>query len=239
MNLLAFFPELQRELDLAFKDAVGRVTKPSFQHSKERFIIAEVFFHKKSDLTENDRRELVVLIKDAGDSKELKACLRNWGSPSTGALPSLLSRFTSLFNSKEWISDSINEATRKTRDIQDWAFITTLQEKVLKEPFLQQLAQEVMTETYAYLREFMKKQLPKLYLRAYNIKQKRMYHQVEAEAKDQDQKRRASSRRSWFNEINMVQTQVTQGYALYYLQIYLPLFKCLIQAPGHSVYQKC
>jgi len=211
------FPELQKELDLVFKEAVGRISKPGFQHSKEQVIIAEVFFNKKSDLAENDRRELVALIKAAGSSRELKGHLRNWESPSSGGLSSFLpGSLLSLFHSKEWTSESIDEAVRKSRDIGDWVFLTGLQEKVLKEPLLQQLAQDVMAEAYAHLQAFMRHRLPRLYSRAQDIKQKRMYHQVEAEANDQDQKRRKSSRNDWFDEIKIAQAQANPGYVLCY-----------------------
>ena len=233
------FPELHRELDLVFKDAVGRITKPGFQHSKERVIIAEVFFNKKPDLAENDRRELVALIKDAGSSKELKTRLRNWESPSTGGLSSFLpvslfSGFGSLFHLKEWTSDSINEAVGRSRDIPDRVFLATLQEKVSKEPLLEQLAQDVVVEAHAHLREFLRQRLPRFYSCAHDIKQRRMHYQVEAEANDQDQKRRESSRNDWFDEIKMAQAQANPGYVFCCPLIYLTLHKCVLQIPGHG-----
>lgn len=227
-TLLALFPELQKELDLAFKEAVGKVSRPKFQHSKEQVIIAEVFFNKKSDLAENDRRELIALIKDAGSSKELKGRLRNWDSPSGGLSYFLPGPLLSLFRSKEWTSECIDEAVRKSRDIGDWVFLTGLQEKVLREPLLQQLAQDVMGEAYAHLQAFMRHRLPKLYLRAQDIKRKRMYYQVNAEANDQDQKRRRSSRNDWIDEINLAQAQADPGYVSCYLQVDLTLLKCTL-----------
>ena len=230
VTLLALFPELRRELDLTFKDAVGRIAKPSFQHSKERVIIAEVFFNKKPDLLENDRKELVALIKDAGDFKELKARLKNWESPSSGGLSSLLpdSLLSGFGLWKEWTSGGITEAVQKSKGIQDWVFLGALQEKVSKEPLLKQLVQDVVVEAHAHLREFMRQRLPRLYSCAYDIKRRRMYYQVDAEAHDQDQKKRKSSRNDWFDEIKMAQAQVNPGYVLCCPQIHLTLLKCTL-----------
>jgi len=172
VNLLALFPELHKELDLTFEDAVGRITKPGFQHSKERVLIAEVLFNKP-DLAENDQRE--------------------------------------------WTLGSINEAVQRSKDIQDWVFLAALQEKVSREPLLKQLAQDVVVEAHAHLQELMREQLPRLYSHAHNIKQKRMYHQIEVEANDQDQKRRRSSRNVLFNEIKVAQAQANPGYVPYCL----------------------
>jgi len=219
-NLLAFFPGLDKELDLAFKDAVGRVFRPNFQHSKEQVILAEVFFKKKPDLTEDDRRKLVDLIKGAGGFKELKARLKSWGSSSTGGLTALWSGFTSLFFSKEWTSESINEATEKSRAIKDFEFLAALQDKVSREPLLGQLTQNVMTEVHAHFQDFMKQRLPKLYFYAQNIKQKAMYHQVEAEATNQDQQMRMASRSNFFDDVKMAQAQANPGCVLHYLQVY-------------------
>ena len=210
MNLLALFPELDRELNLTF-NAASKITKSSFQNSKERVIVAEVFFNK-SDLAENDRREIVALIKDAGDSKELKTRLKSWESQPAGMFSSLLSRITSFLDLKRWASGGIDEAVQKSKDIQDQAFLADLQEKVSKEPLLEQLVQDVVVEAHAYLKEFMRHQLRKLYSCAHNIKQKRMHHQVEAEAKNQDQERRKSSRNGWFDDIEMAQAQANPGY---------------------------
>jgi len=182
-NLLALFPELHKELDLTFKDAVGRITKPGFQHSKERVFIAEVLFNKP-DLVENDQRE--------------------------------------------WTLVGINEAVQRSKDIQDWAFLAALPEKVSKEPLLKQLAQDVVVEAHAHLQEFMRQRLPRLYSHVHDIKQKRLYHQIEVEANDQDQKRRQSSRNDWFNEIKMARAQANPGYVPYCPQIYLTLLKCIL-----------
>ena len=216
-TLFALFPELQKEVDLASKEAVGRIAGPGFQHSKEQVIIAEVFFNKKSDLAENSRRELVALIKDAGSSRELKVRLKNWESPSTRGLSSLLpGPLLSLFRSKEWTAESIDEVVQKSRSMGDWVFLAGLQEKVLKEPLLQQLAQDVMEEVYAHLQAFMRHRLPRLRSRAQDIKRKVMHRQVEAGANDQEQKRRILSRNDWFDEIKMAQAQANPGYVLCY-----------------------
>ena len=217
------FPEIHKELDHTFKDAVGRITRPGFQHLKEQVIIAEVFFSKKPDLAENDRREIVALIKDAGSSKELKACLRNWES-STGGLSSFLPR--SLFLLKEWISDGIDEAVQKSKEIQDFAFLGALQEKVLKEPLPNQLAQDVVAEAHAHLQGFIRWQLPRLYSSVHDIKQRKMYHQVEAEANDQDRKRREALRNDLFDKIKTTQAWANPGYVLCSPQIYLTSLKC-------------
>ena len=227
MNLLALFPDLQNELELAFKEATSRIARPGFQCSKEKVIIVEVFFDDKPGLADNERREVVALVKATGGSKELKGRLKDWESPQTGVLSSLLSGFASFFHLKEWTSASINKAARKSRDTQDWVFLAALQEKVLKEPLLEQLAQDVMVEAHAHLCDFMKQRLPKLYSCAGNIKQRTMFHQVEAEANDQDQKRRALSRSDWFDGIKIAQAQVNPGYVLYYLQV-LTLLKCIL-----------
>ena len=236
MNFLALFPDLQNELDLAFEEATGRITRSGFQRSKEKVIIVEVFFDKKPDLAENDRRELVALVKEIGGSKELKARLKNWESPSTGLLSSLLSGFTSFFSLKEWTSGSIKEAVRQSKDTLDWVFLAALQEKVSKEPLLNQLAQDVVVEAHTHLQELMRQQLPRLYSRAYDIKQKKMYHQIEAEANSQDQKRRKLSRDYWFDEIKMAQAQANPGYFLHCIQIHFTLLKCTLQISGQDIH---
>lgn len=226
-NILAFLPELHKELDLASKDAVGKIFKPSFQRSKERLIIAEALFNKEPDLTENDQKELVALVKDAGSSKELKACLKDWESPPAGAL-SFFSRLISLFAGKEWTSDSIDEAVQKSRDLQDRVFLTDLQGKVSKNPLLEPLVQDTVTEAHAHLQEFMRQRLPRLYSHAHNIRQKAMHRQVEAEMSNQDQKRRVVLRSGWFDDIKMAQTQVNPGYIFCCLQVHLMSLKYIL-----------
>jgi len=107
-------------------------------------------------------------------------------------------------------------------------FLAALQEKVSKEPLLKQLAQDVVVEVHAHLQEFMRQQLPKLYSHAYDIKRKRIFHQIEVEANDQDQKRRRSSRNDWFNEIKTAQVQANPRYVSHCPQIYLTLLKCIL-----------
>ena len=211
MNLLALFPELQKEFDATLEGALGKVASSGFQRSKERVIIAETFFSKKPDLLENDRRELVAMIKAVDDSKALKSHLKDWGPSSAGGSSSFLSALKSLFLSQEQTSKSVDEAVRWSRDMKDWEFLTALPEKVSKEPLLEQLAQDVMKEAHQYFQEFMERSLPRLYFRAYNIKRQMMYHHVELAANEQDQKRRESSRSDWFNEIRMAQAQVNSG----------------------------
>ena len=104
-------------------------------------------------------------------------------------------------------------------------FLGALQEKVSKEPLLEQLAQDVVAEVHAHLREFMRQQLPRLYSSVHNIKQKKMYHQVGVEANDQDQKRRQSLRNDWFDEVKMTQAQANPGYVSCSPQICLTLLK--------------
>ena len=151
------------------------------------------------------------LIKDAGDAREFKARLKDWESPTEGGLSSIWSGFTSFFFSKESTS-GINEAVRKGRDIKDREFLAALQEKVFKEPLLEQLAQDVVKEAQMHFQGFIRNQLPKLHSRAHEIMQGRMRHQVEAQEKDQDQKRRALSRNVWFDAINIAQAQVVPEY---------------------------
>lgn len=210
-HLLALFPQLDSELDSALKDAVGRIPASSFQRSKERVIIAEFFFHKSPDLSASDRRKLVDLIEDAGDAKELKARLKVWESPTAGGLSSLWSGLTSLFKPKETTSD-ITEAARKSKDTNDREFLVALEEKVSKEPLLEQLAQDVVKEAHTHLQGFIRSRLQRLHSRAYDIKRGRMHHQVEVEVNDQDQKRRALLREEWFDEVKMAQAQVAPGY---------------------------
>ena len=204
-NLLLLFPDLQRELDIVRKDVSGKVARSGFQSSKERVIIAEAFFNGRSDLVEGDRRELVSLIKAVGDSKKLKARLKDWGASTEGP-PSFFSTLKSFFTSKEQTSKTVDEAANWSKDTKDWEFLAALPEKLSREPLLEQLAQDVIMEACTYFRDFMKQRLPKLYSRVCDIKRQTMYHQVELGAKEQDQNRKVSSRSDWFNEIKTVQT---------------------------------
>ena len=215
------FPKLHKELDIACEDGLGKVARSGFQHSKERVIIAEAFFNEKPNLTENHWRELVALIKDVGDLRTLKTYLKDWETP-TGRMLSLFSTLKSLV-SKEQISKAVDEATRQSKDTNDQEFLAALPEKVSKEPLLKLPAQDVMREVYVYFQEFMEWRLHKLYFRAHDIKQQAMHHQVDLMAKDQDQKRRMSSRSSLFEEIKMAQAQADQGYVSCCLWVYLPL----------------
>ena len=154
---------------------------------------------------ENGQRKLIALINYAHDLKELKGNLKNWESFSAGGPSSLRSGFTSNFASKEWTSVCIDEAVHKSKGTSDLAFLAALQEKVSKEPLLEQLAQDVVMEAHAHFWEVMRQCLPKLYSRAHNIKRKAMHYYIEAEANDQDQKRRALLRSSWIDEIKLAQ----------------------------------
>ena len=212
VNLLQFFPELGKELGVTFKDIVGR-TKPSFQHAKERVIIAESFLHKMPNLPADSKKNLVTLIKDVGNSKELKTHLKAWEPSPTGGLPAIFSMVKSIFVSKEQTSNIVNEAAAQSKNTKDQEFFAALQDKVYREPLLEQLAQDVMAEASRHFQDSLKQYLPRLYLRAHDIRQRTVYHQVEVEGHDQDQKRRASIRSEWFDEIKMVQAQVDPGYA--------------------------
>jgi hypothetical protein len=69
----------------------ARPAKPSLQRSKEQVIIAEVLLDKMApNLEEDDKKELVSLIKEAGTSKELKAYLKDWDLLPTGGSSSFL-----------------------------------------------------------------------------------------------------------------------------------------------------
>jgi hypothetical protein len=227
-NLLVLFPGLQKELDVTLKDALGRVKKTGFQRSKERVIIAEAFFNKEPGIAENDRRELVALIKDAGDSKELKTRLKGWESSSTGGPSSIFSVLKSVFVSKEQTSKSVDDAARRSRDIKDSDFLAALPEKVSKEPLLEQLVQDVVAEAHGYFREFMTQRLPRLYSRVHDIRQQMVYRQVELGANEQDQGRKVSSRSIWFDEIKMAQAQANPGYVLCCPRVYPALLKCIL-----------
>ena len=208
---LESFPELRRELDVALRSDLAKVNGRGFQRSKERVIIAEAFFNKKQNLSESDRRAVVALIKDAGDSRELKARLKDWET-SAGGSSSFISTLKSFFVSKEQTSKTVDEAAHQSKDTRDQEFLAMLHDKLSKEPLLQQLVQDAMTEAQAYFREFTKQHLRKLYSYAQSIKRKMMYHQVELGATEQDRKRRASSRSDWFNDIKLAQPQVNTGY---------------------------
>jgi len=188
------------------------VANSGFQYSKERVIIAETFFDENPHLSDNDRRDLVAVIKDAGSSRMLKTRLKDWES-SAGPPSSWLSLTTlkSLFVSKEQTSKIVDDAARRSRDIKDLDFLVALPEMVIKEPVLEQFSQEVMKDAHAHFREFVERRLPRLYSRAHEIKQQMMYRQVELGEKKQDQERRASLRSDWVNEIRTAQTQVASG----------------------------
>lgn len=194
---------------------MGRIAKSGFQHSKERVIIAEVFLNEMLDLKEDDQRDLVTLIKDAGNSKELKYCLKHWEPSTTGGLSSIWTLVTSFFSSKEQTSKCLDEAANKSRNTKDQEFLATLPGKVSKEPLLEQLARDAVIEAHEYFQTFMKQHLPRLYSHACEIKRQTIYRQVEVEVNDQDQKRRASARSDWFDKIKMGQPQVDSGYVQY------------------------
>jgi hypothetical protein len=227
-NIVAFFPELERELDDALRHTLSRVAGPGFHHSKERVFVAEAFFDEQPDLTKDDRRELVTLIRSASDLRALKNRLKGWEAPSTTGSSSILSVLTSFLPSKEQFSKIVDDAARRSRETKDFEFLGALPGKVSKEPLLDQLAQDAITEAYEYFREFMQRRLPRLYSRVYDIKQKAMHRQVELGAKEEDRQRKMSSRRDLFNELKMAQTHVDLGYVLCYPQGYLTLLKCVL-----------
>lgn len=203
-NLLTLFPDLHKELDIVHKDVVGKVARPGFQSLKERVLIAEAFFNGKPNLVEGDRRELVTMFKAAGDSKKLKARLKDWET-STGWSTSLPSVLKSLFVSKEQTSKVVNEAVKRSKDMKDWEFLAALPEILSKEPLLEQLTQDAIMEAHVYFQEFMKEHLNKLYSRACDIKRQTMYHQVELVAKEQDRNRKMLLRSVWFDAMRLVQ----------------------------------
>jgi hypothetical protein len=206
------FPELEKEIGVVLKDVLSKVARPGFHRAKERVIIAESFFNEQPGIAENHRREIVVQIKAAGDSKELNARLKGWeASPAKGS-SSLFSILTSLFVSKEQTSKSVDDAARRSRNTKDFKFLASLPEKVSKEPLLDQLAQDAIIEAYRYLREFMQRRLPRFYSRVYDIKQKAMYRQVDLGGYEQDRQRKMFSRSEWFNEIKMAQAHVKPVY---------------------------
>jgi hypothetical protein len=113
-----------------------------------------------------------------GNSKELKTHLKAWEPSPTGGLPAIFSLVKSIFVSKEQTSNIINEAAASEQgNMKDWEFLTALPDKVSKEPLLEQLAQDAITEAYRYFGRFMQRRLPRFYSRVYDIKQKAMYRQ--------------------------------------------------------------
>ena len=235
-NLLVSFPELCKELDVACKDALGRVANYGFQYSKEQVIIAEAFFNKNPGLPENDRRELIAFIKDVGNSKMLKARLKGQEGPIGGSpwpFPSTL-KFLSVL--KEQTSRAVDEAVHQSRDTNDLEFLVALPGKVLKEPLLEQLAQDVLKGAHKHFQEFMEWHLQRLYSHAHKIKQQMMHHQVELGEREQDQKRRASLRSKWVNEIKIVQAQVNPGCVLHCLWVYMTLLKCALGLRPHYLF---
>ena len=213
-NVLAFFPDIQKQLDATCKEVLSKVANPGFQYSKERVFITEAFFNENPHLPEKERRDIVALIKDVGNSRMLKTRLREWES-STGGSSSWLSLSTlkSLFVSKEQTSRIVEDAASRSRNMKDLEFLMALQEKVFQEPLLEQFAQEVVKDAHLHFREFMERRLPKLYSRAHEIKQQMMYRQVELGEKKQDQERRTSLRSNWVDEIKSAQIQASPGYA--------------------------
>jgi len=188
------------------------VARTGFYRSKERIIIAEAFFDRKPDVAENDRKELLALIKDAGDSRVLKTRLKGWESSSTGGSSSAWFGFKPPILSEGQALGIIDGAVRQSRETSDHEFLTALPNKLSKEPLLEQLAQDVIVEVHGHFQEFLEHRLPHLYSHIHNIQQKAMYRQVELETNEQKQKGKASSRSNWFNEIKMAQGQVNPGY---------------------------
>ena len=205
------------------------MANPSFQYSKERVFIAEAFFNENHNLSENDQRELITLIKDVGSSRMFRSRPREREGPERGQSSWFsISTIKSLFVSKERTSMIVEDAARRSREVRDLDFLATLPEKVLGEPLLEQFAQEAMNDAYVHFREFMKQRLPRLYSRAHEIRQQSMHRQVELGEKKQDQERRAAMRSDWINEIRTAQTQMHSRCVLYYPWMYLNSFKvCL------------
>ena len=212
-------------LDAVCKDAMGKIKASAFRHSKERVIIAEVFLNKMPNLREGGQKDLLALIKDAGNSKELRARLQHRESSTAGG-SSFWSLTTSFFSSKEQTSRYLDEAVNQYKNTKDQHFLATLQERVFKEPLLEQFVQDVLTEAHQHFHWFMKQNIPRLYLHAHQIKQQAMYRKVEAEANEQDQKRRACARSDWCNKINMGQPQADSGYVSYIVRYLSLLSMC-------------
>jgi len=204
------------------------VANYGFQYSKEQVIIAEAFFNKNPGLPENDRRELIAFIKDVGNLKMLKARLKDWeGSAerSPWPFPSTL-KFLSVL--KEQTSKAVDEAAYQSRETNDLEFLAALPRKVSKEPLLEQLAQDVVKGAHKHFQEFMEWHLQRLYSHAHEIKRQVMHHQVELREKEQDQKRRASLRSNWINEIKTTQAQVNSGCVLCCPWVYITSLKCVL-----------
>jgi len=210
LHLFSFFPDIQRQLDIACKEVLSKVANPSFQYLKEQVFIAEAFLNENHHLFENNQRELITIIKDVGSLRKFRSRLRD--GPERGFSPSTLQ---SLFVSKEQTSRIVDDAACQSMDVKDFDFLAALPEKVSREPLLEQFAQEAMKSAYVHFQEFMKKRLPRLYSHAHEIKQQTMYRQVELGAKMQDQERRASMRADWINGIKTAQAQVNPRCALY------------------------
>jgi hypothetical protein len=227
-NIVAFFPELERELDDTLKDAFSKVARPGFHHLKDQVIVAKAFLSERPNLAKEYQRELVALIRDAGDLKTLKAHLKGWETSSTAGSSSILSVLTSFLFSKEQTSRIVDTAARRSKDTKDFEFLATLPEKVSKEPLLDQLTQDAMIEVYGYLQEFIQHCLPRLCSHVHDIKQKAMYHQVELRANKEDQQRKMSSRRDLFDELKVAQTHVNLKCVLCCPQVHLTLLKCVL-----------
>jgi hypothetical protein len=188
------------------------VAGTGFQHSKERVIIAEVFLNNMPDLGVDGQKALLAQIKDAGNSRELKARLKNWeSSRSSHSWFSL----KSFFSSKEQTSKFLDEAADQIKYTKDQEFLATLPAKVFQEPLLEQLAQDVLAEAHGYFQRFIERHLQNLHSRAFYIKRQAIYNQVEAKANDQDKKRKESARSDWFNELKTGQPSEDSGYVQY------------------------
>lgn len=104
-----------------------------------------------------------------------------------------------------------------------------------KEPLLERLAQDVVKEAHIHLQEFIRSRLPRLHSGAHDIMRGWTHHQVEAQEKDQDQKRRTLSRNVWFDAINMAQAPVVPGY-VYTVHKYLQRHSSLSYRPQDVVF---
>jgi len=191
-------------------------------------MVAEVFFNKNPGLPENNRRELIAFIKDVGNLKMLKAHLKDWEGSRVGSpwpFPSTL-KFLSVLGDQT--SKAVDEAVHQSRGTNDLEFLVALPKKVSKEPLLEQLAQDVVKGAHKHFQEFMEWHLQRLYSWAHEIKQQHMYHQVELGEKEQEQKRRASLRSNWVNEIKTAQAQVNPGCVLCCPWVYVTLLKHML-----------
>ena len=224
-NLLVLFPEIHKELDIVCKDALSKVARLDFQYSKEQVTIAEAIFNANPDLLENDRRQLVTLIKDAGSSRMLKTCLKDWETSMRGLLSQSSVKSTHVPEGQ--ISKIVDEAIHQSRDVGGLEFFAALPGKVSKEPLLEQLTQDVVKDVHRCFREFMEGCLPGLYFRANKIKQKMMYHQVELRGREHDHVRGVSLRSDWVHGIRTAQAQTKSGCVLYCAWVYLTLLKLM------------